>query len=62
MEKVYIMQEKMGNKSRERETKKNIKGSLEIKNSITKMKNTFNLDQLKMSSRNSMETTQHVLK
>ena len=61
MEKVYIMQEKMGNKSRERETKKNIKGSLEIKNSITKMKNTFNLDQLKMSSRNSMETTQHVL-
>lgn len=44
MEKVYIMQEKMGNKSRERETKKNIKGSLEIKNSITKMKNTFNLD------------------
>ena len=62
MEKVYIMQEKMGNKSRERETKKNIKGSLEIKNSTTKMKNTFNLDQLKMSSRNSMETTQYVLK
>ena len=62
MEKVYIMQEKMGNKSRERETKKNINGSLEIKNSTTKMKNTFNLDQLKMSSRNSMETTQYVLK
>lgn len=62
MEKVYIMQEKMGSISRERETKKNIKGSLEIKNSITKMKNTFNLDQLKMSSRNSMETTQYVLK
>lgn len=31
MEKVYIMQEKMVNISRERETKKNIKESLEIK-------------------------------
>lgn len=44
MEKVYIMQEKMVNISRERETKKNIKESLEIKNVVTKMKNTFNLD------------------
>ena len=62
MEKVYIMQEKMVNISRERETKKNIKESLEIKNVVTKMKNTFNLDQLKMSSRNSTETTQYVFK
>ena len=62
MEKVYTMQEKMVNISRERETKKNIKESLEIKNVITKMKNTFNLDQLKMSSRNSTETTQYVFK
>lgn len=38
------MQEKMGNISRERESKKNIKKSLEITNVITKMKNTFNLD------------------
>ena len=44
MEKVYSMQGKMGNISREMETlRKNLKESLEIKNVITKMKNTFDV-------------------